>query len=679
MSAAWRRRLLIILSLILASVLGRTTKGPAWLEGVYYDTALAVRAYLQPDAPNDAGVLVVGLDEASLSYPDLAQRPRALFAPVWAQTVTALRTAGAQVIAFDFILAFSGEKIAPGYDRTFLRALYENRDHIVLGRSQALLPAQSYSAALGLGPMSLGLSEITPDADGVFRQVPLRLGEENKAFALGGAALAQAGYTDFPDRVRLAPRQAVDSLPAISLWQVLACSRSDPEALKKAVDGRIVFIGTVLEEEDRKPGPSRFFFPDPQNMKAAVTAGAAPGCDPEHTSKGTDSIPGVYLHAQAVNQILGRNLLSDLNVWLATLIYGAVIALVVAAVLVLRPVLTLFTIIGVCLALWFGELAALGAGYYAAMGYLSLLCLIFGGVSFVFRLLLEERRRMRMQRAFGHYLAPELVRRLSESEAMPTLDGELRQASVMFADLSGFTALSSRLPASEVVALTNQYLGLMAEEIEASKGYIDKYIGDAVMAVWGAPINDADHAKHAVLCAQRITHRISQMYAEAAQRGADGFSVKIGVNSGPIIAGNVGAQKRLNYTAIGDTVNVAARLESVPGDYGCMLVIGEQTAALLDDSFVLRELDLIAVKGRSIPLRIFEPVDEDSVARNSVAGYALALARYRNRDFGGAASLWEKQAQAGDRPASVMAARARQLLDDTPLADWDGVWRKMAK
>jgi adenylate cyclase/guanylate cyclase len=677
MSAVWRKRLLVIVSVMLAVILSRMTKGPAWLEGIYYDTALAVRAYLHPDTAYDAAVLVVGLDEASLSHHDLSQRPRALFAPVWAQTLTALRAAGAKVVVFDFILAFSGEKIAPGYDRTFLRALYENRGHVVLGRSQHLLPARSYSAALGFAPMSLGLSEIAPDGDGVFRNIPLMLGDDRNVPALAGAALHLAGVAQVPEMVRLAPRQPVDSLPTLSLSQVLNCAQSDPDALRKSVDGKIVFIGTVLEEEDRKASPSRFFFADPQ--RGATNPVGGTDCQAARAGQSTEHIPGVYLHAQAVNQVLGKRLLSDLDIWLAALINGIAVAAAVAGALYLRPVLALFALAGTCLLLWSGETLALQLGNYAAMGYPSLLSLLSGGGAFVFRFLFEERHRLRMQNAFGHYLAPEIVRRLSETDEMPTLGGELREASIMFADLSGFTALSSRLPAEHVVALTNQYLGLMAEEIEASNGYIDKYIGDAVMAIWGAPITDPNHATHAVRCAQRIAQRIAQMHAEAVQRGVDGFSVKIGVNSGPVIAGNVGAQKRLNYTAVGDTVNVAARLESVPGDYGCMLIIGEQTAALLGDEFELRELDRIAVKGRATPLRIFEPVEGAAAARGFVTEYARALDLYRNRDFGAAASVWEKLAQAGDRPASVMAARARLLQGDAPSFDWDGVWHRTAK
>lgn len=661
---------------MLTVVLTRMSQGPAWLEGLFYDAALAIHAQWRPvSQQDDSSVLVVGLDEASLAHPDLAKRPRALFGPVWAQTLTALRQAGAKVVVFDFILSFSGDALAAGYDREFLRALYQDRGRIVLARSQSLLPARSYAAALGFAPNALGLAELTPDADGVYRRVPLALAAEQKLPTLAGAALAQAGITGFPETVLLAPRLPTDSLPTMPLANVLACGQSNPAALAQAASGKIIFIGTTLLEEDRKPSPSRFF-PD---KTANAEAGNTQDCAPAQMTLGAGTVPGVYLHALAADMVLGQRLLRLLDPWLRALLAGLAAALTTAIAILLRPAPAIIGITGVCLLLWLGELVALDARIYAAMGYPALLSAVLGGGGFIIRFLFEERRRIHMQKAFGHYLAPELVRRLSEREEMPVLGGETREVSIMFADLSGFTALSSRAPAAEVVALTNQYLSLMAEEIEASHGYIDKYIGDAVMAVWGAPLPDPNHAQQAVRCGQEIARRISDAYRDATQKGAHGFSVKIGINSGSVVAGNVGARNRLNYTVVGDTVNVAARLESVPGDFSCMIVIGEQTAALLGDEIALRELDRIAVKGRDTPLRIFEPVSAAATAHGAAIGYARALALYRDRKFEAAASAWETLAQTGDQPSVVMAKRARQLLLDPPPLDWDGAWHKTAK
>lgn len=664
-----RQYLTIAACAAIAIFLTRFTTGPAWLEGLFYDTALAARAAVWPGDPGASGVLVVGLDAASLAEPDLAARPRALFGPIWAKTLGALNDAGARVIAFDFILAFSGEAIAAGYDRDFLRALFQDRDKIVLGRSRALLPARNYSAALGFSPSSLGVSEITPDGDGIYRHVPLGAGEDKKNPTLAGAALAKAGFADFPESVLLAPARSMESLPALSLGQVLRCAGDDPAALARAVKGKIVFIGTFLPEEDRKASPTRFFVNSPRTQRPA---GA---CTPQITPEAATFIPGVYLHAMAAEAVLQRQLIRPLDGRLHALLGGLAAGLAVAGALKFRPLMCVASVVLLCLVLWLAETAGLESGIHAPLGYAALLGVLSAGGGFALRFLFEERRRYRIEGAFGHYLAPELVARLAASDEMPALGGEAREVSVMFADLSGFTALSSRIPAEQVVALTNQYLGLMAEEIEASNGYIDKYMGDAVMAVWGAPLPLTDHAARAVSTGLRIASRIKEAHIRALREGREGFSVKIGINSGPVVAGNVGARKRLNYTVAGDTVNVAARLESVPGDYGCMVIVGETTAQLLGSEYALREIDVIAVKGRETPLAVFEPLPDTALT----AAYGQALASYRAGDFAGAAIQWEILAQTGDGPSRVMGARARELLRNPPAGDWDGVWRRTSK
>src|SRR5262249_27240955 len=160
-----------------------------------------------------------------------------------------------------------------------------------------------------------------------------------------------------------------------------------------------------------------------------------------------------------------------------------------------------------------------------------------------------------------------------------------REVTVMFADLSGFTAMSGKVEPEVLNRLTNHYLGLIVEQVEATGGYVDKFIGDAVLALWGAPAPDARHAINGVRAALAAVARVRQEHDVAQSRGERGFSVKIGMNSGPAVVGNVGTEHRYNYTAVGETVNVASRLESVPGIYGCQIVIGPRTAELVRDEF----------------------------------------------------------------------------------------------
>jgi adenylate cyclase len=309
-------------------------------------------------------------------------------------------------------------------------------------------------------------------------------------------------------------------------------------------------------------------------------------------------------------------------------------------------------------------------------------------LAYLVRFLFEERRRRRVQEAFNHYLAPSIVDQLAESEAELRLGGERREITVMFADLSGFTALSTRLPPEELMAVTNTYHALMVEAVEATGGYVNQFLGDAVMAIWGAPLPDPDHAASAARAALRVVESVMRAKADADARGVPGYAVKIGINTGPAVVGNVGAAKRYNYTAVGETVNIAARLESVPEDYGCRIVVGPQTAAAIASRFVLCELDWIKVKGKEEAFSIFQLVAERSTANAAEMlyreQYQTGLERYRAGDFAAAENIWRCQAEDSDAgsaarsPLVVMARRCAELKV-TPPPVWDGVFVKTSK
>ena len=278
--------------------------------------------------------------------------------------------------------------------------------------------------------------------------------------------------------------------------------------------------------------------------------------------------------------------------------------------------------------------------------------------------------------------------RLAESEAELRLGGERREITVMFADLSGFTALSTRLPPEELMAVTNTYHAMMVEAVEVTGGYVNQFLGDAVMAIWGAPLADPDHAASAARTALSIVENIMRAKADADAQGLPGYAVKIGINTGPAVVGNVGAPKRYNYTAVGETVNIAARLESVPEDYGCRIVVGPATAAAIADRFVLCELDWIKVKGKDEAFSIFQLIGEQSAVDTAEIRYPeqyrAGLERYRSGDFTGAEDIWRRQAKqfpagAVAHSAPLIMARRCADLKSAPPAVWDGVFVKTSK
>jgi adenylate cyclase len=307
----------------------------------------------------------------------------------------------------------------------------------------------------------------------------------------------------------------------------------------------------------------------------------------------------------------------------------------------------------------------------------------------LFRYWFVDRVSRRIRSAFCHYLAPSVVERLADSDIALRLGGERREVTIMFADLSGFTAMSTRLSPEELMTLTNAYHALMVEAVEANGGYVNQFVGDAVMAIFGAPAPDPDHAASAARAALRVVANVMQAKAEADRRGVPGYAVKIGLNSGPAVIGNVGAPKRYNYTAVGETVNIAARLEGVPEDYGCRIVVGPNTASALADRFLLCELDWIKVKGKDTAFSVYQLIGEKAGANGaefaSLAQYEAGLKHYRAGDFAAAEEIWRCQ---GDRhpnpgasissPPLVMAGRCANLRM-APPESWDGIYVRTTK
>jgi adenylate cyclase len=398
-------------------------------------------------------------------------------------------------------------------------------------------------------------------------------------------------------------------------------------------------------------------------------------------------VPGVHIHAGAVAAVAGGDLTVEAQRETTAGVAAAAAMLGCYLGFATAPVIAFGTMMVALILMLGAGVALLAAGIWLPLAVPVLALLASLSLTYSVRFTLESRQRRRITAAFGHYLAPSIVQVLAEGGA-PTLGGETREITVMFADLSGFTAMSGRMPPEELVALTNSYLRLIVEEVERTGGYVDKFIGDAVMAFWNAPLDDANHVGNAVDSALAAVRRIEAQSAGTPE-GEPRFSVKIGIETGQAVVGNVGTEGRCNYTAVGETVNVAARLESVPGDYRCYVAIGERAAARLSDAFLLRELDAIVLRGRSEPLRIYEPIARrqrtDDRQSEAVERFADALRLYRDRRFAEAQSLWaqlvEGYAAAGllPGPASVMAARAAKLAEEPPGPDWSGVWVKQSK
>jgi class 3 adenylate cyclase/CHASE2 domain-containing sensor protein len=666
---------------------------PTVVDGPLLEWLIRARALLAPGGgtSNDSPVAIIAVDQRSLAAPELARYPRTLWSPVWAAVLDAVLGAGARTTGFDLLFAYSANEFVPAFDRPLLEALARHRTQVVLARSAGSLPAAPFLAALLNDPDSLGLAELEADADGRFRRVRAHDGTPGEEAIPGLAAslLRRANGPPMPPEVLIAPRRHLERIPTYALIDVLRCEKMAPEALERAFRDRVVLIGSTLPEEDRKLAAGSGLSPARGDGPPIHACGLRPLAA---SAPDSGTVPGVFLHAAAIEAVMTGRILRIAPVPAVAGLAG-VTAVGGATV-------------GLTLAPWFaGGVLVLSASLLLALATAALMgdlwvplalpVVALGGaavVAYVVRYLVEERGRRRIQDAFGHYLAPAVVERLAQEPEALRLGGEAREVTVMFADLSGFTAMSGTLAPEELTRLTNQYLGYIVEQVEATGGYVDKFIGDAVMAIWGAPAPEPRHAEHAIQAALGAVARIRAEATAARARGERSYSVKIGINSGPAVVGNVGTERRYNYTAVGETVNVASRLEGVPGLYACQIVVGPRTADLAKGAFLLRELDTIKVKGREAALAIFEPLTEQGAAapelRDRVERYAEALAHYRAMRFAQAYTIWHTLACEGAAtlptddgtgelapdPASRMAERACAYAADPPTTPWDGVW-----
>ena len=297
----------------------------------------------------------------------------------------------------------------------------------------------------------------------------------------------------------------------------------------------------------------------------------------------------------------------------------------------------------------------------------------------------ENRLKLQIKKQFGTYLSPAMVEKLQENPDLLKLGGETRELSIMFTDVRGFTAISEHYGA-DVQGLTqimNRYMTAMTARILQNNGTLDKYIGDAQMAFWNAPLDDRDHAKNAVRTALAMLGDLDAFNASIASEGVPAFGMGLGINSGNVVVGNMGSSQRFDYTCLGDSVNLASRLEGQSKPYHVRMIIGERTAELLDGEYPLAELDCIAVKGKTKGVRIFTIVNGTGVDRAYIGSHARFIKAYRDQDWDLCLKFTRmlKGAFKGelDEYYVMMEERIAELREANLPKDWDGVYRATSK
>jgi adenylate cyclase len=707
-----RRDAVALVVIALLSGLLFTSPAIERMHGLSLDllTALRWQVFGKRYDPKTAPAVVIAIDEETYRTPPFKDSPTLTWTPEIARVLTAVLAGGAKVVGFDIIfpssieqsqISFGDSAVGPrlrGLDRDFLRALAQAaRDgRVVLGEIQrqehSIRPSPGQRIAVGQQRNIRALNVYT-DRDNVVRRVPLTFLVDGKpvpsmpvelaARALDtDAKLAPDGTMTLasyeipsavPNTMTLNFEGGADDVATFSFADLHACAeKDDRDFFREHFAGKVVLIATLLDTEDRKVTSKRF--------TTAPEGASAPRCalPAQVATQQVDrnSISGVYIQATAVNDLLRGDAVVELGRPAAVVIAIAFATLAGIIALRLTPVPAGLTYLAIALA--YAAVATFVFRHSLALPLVE--PLIAGAAATVaivaYRFVVTDREKRMLRRGFALYLAPQVIDKMIASNSLPALGGEIRNVTVFFSDIAEFSTIAEKMTPAAIVTLINEYLSAMTDSIEKCGGYVDKYIGDSIVAVFGAPVDDPNHAINAVRAALRCRTRLEELNRTSAAFQGRTLSDRIGINSGEALVGNIGSPHRFNYTVMSDAVNLASRLEGGNKYFGTSIMVAESTVTQTGTTFIWRELDAIRVKGRVQPVKIFEPLAE--AARQTpaqpahIAIYAEGLACWRARNFAGAVKCFESIAHC-DPPSARFLKRARELALNPPGPDWEAV------
>lgn len=554
--------------------------------------------------------------------------------------------------------------------------------------SQEKLPVNSYKAigfaanlpAFQDNVLTAGHFNITPDADGIVRRIPMLYNYKGQFYQSFSLAIAWATLGS-PD-IELGLIKTGEASYRLEFLQL--GNRQVP--VDEYIQTLIPFRGKsgsypYISASDVLYG--RIENKALLNNKIVLLGTSAQGLSDLRATPIQENFPGVEIHANLISGILDENIMSapDSIIGLEIILLIFIGGLMIIVLPLLAPLIATFATLCIFGSIfWFNLLIWNQLELVLPLATILLLILTLFIFNMSYGYIIESSNKRNLNNLFGHYVPPELVSEMNKNlDKNFSMEGESRILTVLFSDVRGFTSLSEGLKPKELTKLMNEYLTPMTRIIHQYRGTIDKYMGDAIMAFWGAPLEDPQHARHALDAAMAMLERLEQMQTQMKAKGWPTFKIGIGLNTGQMNVGNMGSEFRIAYTVLGDAVNLGSRLEGLTKQYGVAIIVSETTKCAVPE-YIYRKLDTVKVKGKKEAVNIYEPIGKAEAIADSVKteinDYEQALKYYRQQQWTAA-----KQAFAKLRTQDpecflykLYAERVEKFMANLPDDNWDGIY-----
>ncbi|MBW3002655.1 adenylate/guanylate cyclase domain-containing protein [Candidatus Woesearchaeota archaeon] len=585
-------------------------------------------------APLDA-ITIVAIDDKSLQ--EIGRWPwnRTVFATT-IQNINSSKTIGIDVAFFEeseedeTLGAVLSEKIIIPIEFT---SFAKENDKIIGKRILKPVPE--------LNKAQTGYVNIVTDKDGVTRAVNMDISDEHENFAQ--AVYKHYWGKELPEK---SSRFLVNfvgepgSFKYYSLTDVYN-GRTDPDEFKN----KLVLIGATSPDMH-----DDYFVP---------------------TSKGK-AMPGVEIHANTIQTMINKDFLQEQPKWSVVLLMLIISLLIAFAIYKFRIKITTIIVPIILIACLFLAIYAFEYGVIMNLVFVPLAIVSTYTFEVVYLYSAEKKEREKTMGAFSKYVSPAVVDELMKDPSKLKLGGARKEITVFFSDIRGFTTISEKLSPEKLVHILNEYLTAMTDIVMKHEGVVDKYIGDAIMAFWGAPMKQPNHAEMACSTSVDMIKKLGELQKKWAAEKFPEIKIGIGLNTGHAVIGNMGSYERFDYTAMGDTINLGSRLEGLTKVYGVNILASESTKKAAK-GFVFRKLDLVRVKGKNKPITIYELVcrAKEEHDADKIKAYETGLKLYLDKKWDKAIKEFEK---AKDFAAKEFIKRCKEFKKNPPPKEWDGVW-----